>query len=684
MKTQRSPLKIFLYCDGAKFNGDTIKTKSLGGSETATLQAARFLSDIGNDVTMFSECEGTEGDYDGVHYLSHKKYISIATSVPHDVNIISRRQNLLPYSYKSKINILWNQDHAWLNQKDELRHGIWNCDSIFNLTNAHRSQQMKVWDLPEEFSWVAGNGIDLNMIDNCLLSRPHRDLDKLIYASRPERGLEVLITRIFPELLRIKPSLKLYITTYDYFPPRIIQLWLRLQQFSRQFGDSVVWLPPCNKQELYRHFASSSLFLYPTNQKEGYCIVAAEAMACGLPIITNGLGALPEIVPSDGGAVISGFEDNNNPEFIREFITRTLELLDNRNRWESASNVCRQRSEQYDWKLNIRRWDSKFRELISKKKEDSVSAIITTRNNEDTIEACLNSLKENVDEIVICDIDSTDMTRTILGKYDCKIIEGNLFQGNEGARNRCLKEIDSDWILWMNPDEELIKGENLRKYLRNNPFDGYSIGTKFVKSREFGDILLDNPVRIFRNDGKRFKGMYCERVEGTEQIGWIEDVGVLNTNTSINAQDYFTNDFSLLDRDIQKYPNRKIGLLYYMQDLTTLIQTASRNSGNISNEVIMWANKVIEIYQKHFIREKGALANRALDCYSIVNKIFANGIEVNWSIDFDRGGSRLNETGKKVQFFSLEDMKEHFDSFIVDRPSVLFEEYHFPGGFSWT
>jgi glycosyltransferase involved in cell wall biosynthesis len=695
MKTQRNPLKIFLYCDGSELDGSTLGKKSLGGSETAGIQIAKALRDLGNEVTVFSECTGSntnEGIYDGVEYISHKKYVQIATNTSHDVNIISRRHELLRHPYKSKINILWNQDHAWLNQKEDLLRTIWNCDSLFTLTECHNNQQLKVWELPNEFSWIAGNGVDLDLINDSIKDITTRDPNKLIYASRPERGLDVLVTSIFPNLLKLRPSLKLYITTYDYFPPQIVQLWNRLQQFSKQFGDSIVWLPPQKKEDLYRQFASSSLFLYPANHKEGYCIVAAEALACGLPIVANGIGALPEIVPHDAGCLLQGYDSNTNIEFQREFITRVLELLDNKNKWESASLSGKERAKTYDWKVNANKWDSKFRELISKKKENSLSVIITTKNNENTIESCLDSIKSVANEVIVYDSGSEDKTLDILESYNCKIIRNIpsiTVQGKEAIRDKCLKECNGDWVLWMNPDEQLMDSYNIIKYLRNNPFDAYSIHTQFISNREYGDTLLENPVRLFRsNKDIKFYGLSCERpykdgMKKIVNIGWISDVVLLNTNTDLDYQKYFSEEFPLLDRDIQKYPNRKEGLFYYIQGLSFLVDIAVRNR-NYSQEVQSWMQKVIDIYRKHFLGKKGVFAQRALDHYSKMNKLTGNGLGVSWNIDYLRGNSRLNETGNNIQFSSLEDMGEFFDSFIKNRPEVLFDEYHLPGGVAWT
>ncbi|MGB3547372.1 MAG: glycosyltransferase family 4 protein [Saprospiraceae bacterium] len=62
--------------------------------------------------------------------------------------------------------------------------------------------------------------------------------------------------------------------------------------------DRVFLRHELNRDELYRQIAGSSCVVVPS-YSEGFCFVAAETVALGVPIVSSGRGALPETVSGD-------------------------------------------------------------------------------------------------------------------------------------------------------------------------------------------------------------------------------------------------------------------------------------------------------------------------------------------------------------------------------------------------
>ncbi|MFS4483256.1 glycosyltransferase family 2 protein [Hyunsoonleella sp. 2307UL5-6] len=103
-----------------------------------------------------------------------------------------------------------------------------------------------------------------------------------------------------------------------------------------------------------------------------------------------------------------------------------------------------------------------------------LSGVIITFNEERNIEACLKSLVNVVDEIVVVDSFSTDQTKAICSKYKVTFIEQS-FLGYIEQKNFALKQAKHNYIVSLDGDEAL--SETLQKSIitlkSNWEFDGY-------------------------------------------------------------------------------------------------------------------------------------------------------------------------------------------------------------------
>lgn len=83
----------------------------------------------------------------------------------------------------------------------------------------------------------------------------------------------------------------------------------------------------------------------------------------------------------------------------------------------------------------------------------SVSLCMIAKNEAGCLPRCLASLKPIVDEIILCDTGSTDMTREIAEAFGARVVD-HPWDGNfSTARNRSLAEATGAWILVMDADE---------------------------------------------------------------------------------------------------------------------------------------------------------------------------------------------------------------------------------------
>lgn len=81
-----------------------------------------------------------------------------------------------------------------------------------------------------------------------------------------------------------------------------------------------------------------------------------------------------------------------------------------------------------------------------------ISVVINTYNAQKYLERVLRQVS-NFDEIVICDMYSTDDTIMIAQKYNCKIVYHELTGIVEPARNFAIQSASHPWVLVLDADE---------------------------------------------------------------------------------------------------------------------------------------------------------------------------------------------------------------------------------------
>lgn len=85
----------------------------------------------------------------------------------------------------------------------------------------------------------------------------------------------------------------------------------------------------------------------------------------------------------------------------------------------------------------------------------TLSAIILTKNEEQKIKKCIESLRF-CDEIIIIDDDSSDKTLDIAAKFkNVKIFKKNLDGNFAAQRNFAIEKASGNWILFIDADEEI-------------------------------------------------------------------------------------------------------------------------------------------------------------------------------------------------------------------------------------
>lgn len=351
-------MHIVMYASGIPFNGDTIKEKSLGGSESAAYYVAKDLATRGHRVVLFTE-HPEAGKFDGVDYIPigpktpktpmGSNWQFYCQNTPHDVNIVQR----VPYAFsipiQSKVNLWWAHDIALKRNADANMAQTWGVNRIMPVSNWFKQQIADSWGVNPNVITPIHNGVDYSLFDqfelkdNSQRGESNPKPATLIYCSRPERGLDNLVAPggIMEQLLTKAPHIQLKVCGYEH-PVEA------LEGFYGFLRERIDQLPNCEhigaltKSELYEFMATQAdAWCYPTQFEEVSCITAMEAMAAGLSIITTNIGALPETIGSYSNATIFESKDGVN---IEKFVNHLVNF----------NNVYRRRPHRpYTWESTV-------------------------------------------------------------------------------------------------------------------------------------------------------------------------------------------------------------------------------------------------------------------------------------------------------------------------------------------
>ncbi|MDR2946309.1 MAG: glycosyltransferase family 4 protein [Candidatus Adiutrix sp.] len=351
-------LKIGFYTGGQAFEGDSLERGGgLGGSETAFIQVTRALARRGHRVTAFNSCENP-GEYEGVAYHSFSNSLPILAKESFDVFVVSRYSAFFNLPFTATLKVLWN--HDTLDNPKELRMVHDEIDLFLVLSNFHKDNFLVRLPQLDDRMVVTRNGLDFDLMDQSAV--PKVDPNKLIHASRPERGLKTLLADIWPRLHQWNPELKLHVCGYqlqlDNLPPHLKDLYRHVDTLLESTPGLVV-LGGLSKRDYYRHLSESAMMLYPSVFPEVSCLAALEAQALGVPILTSDAFALSESVVAPQMRVGG---KPGSPAYINDYVERAIGFLSNR---DELARIARDSKTairgRYGWDKVASEWDRLFR-----------------------------------------------------------------------------------------------------------------------------------------------------------------------------------------------------------------------------------------------------------------------------------------------------------------------------------
>jgi (heptosyl)LPS beta-1,4-glucosyltransferase len=219
---------------------------------------------------------------------------------------------------------------------------------------------------------------------------------------------------------------------------------------------------------------------------------------------------------------------------------------------------------------------------------NKISVVMNTLNDKKYLTTCLESVKDFADEIVVVDMESEDETVTIAKKFGAKVYSHKRLSYVEPARNFALKKATGDWILLLDPDEELQENlaKELKRIVESDSVNFARIPRKniiFGKWMEHSRWWPDYNVRFFKKGmvdwGNEIHSIPITKgkgidIEPNESLALLHHhyetieqyITRLNRYTTVQAQNKFDSDYKLSWTDIISKPSNEFLSRYFAGD----------------------------------------------------------------------------------------------------------------------
>lgn len=361
IKTTTSGNEIVYYCGNTEFdwNPELFKTKGFGGSEEAVVNLAKKWAQKGYKVTVYNSCGVEPMTYDGVEYKPFWMF-----------NYRDATDTLILWRHPAAVDLSPNAKRIYVDLHDVIPKGEFNekrlakIDKIFVKTKFHRSLFDNV---PDEKFVIIPNGQDMELFEQ----EVERDPYLLVNTSSPDRSMDVL-PDLFERVKKEVPQAKMkWVYGFDNF-----KRWFSSDKEKLEWMEKTVKrmeevgienLGRVTQKETARLLLQANIFAYPTEFAEIDCISVKKAQAAGaIPSVTN-FGAMDESTQFGVKVCSNKTKDTWSPPYKftfgledkkaqDEWVTKTVEILKNPEKWKADREKMREWAKQFDWENIANKW----------------------------------------------------------------------------------------------------------------------------------------------------------------------------------------------------------------------------------------------------------------------------------------------------------------------------------------
>jgi FkbM family methyltransferase len=294
---------------GLCYDGNTLKSRGLGGSESAVIYMAAEMARLGFSVTVFNNCvdstHSQPGTYDGVRYIDNSQ--AAQHQEVYDAVVVSRTVSPFlnqshPFVHTAGKRILWL--HDTFIEGDHLVEELavsGRINHIFTLSDWHTSYilncdhgRRRNYEVLKRAVFQTRNGAVKYPTTST------RDANHFVYNASATKGMVPLLDLIWPRIRAALPNARLtVIGGYYRFRENAApdQQEGTVSRYAaredlRELGVTFTGIIP--QSEIAEILSSAYMMLYPGAFPETYGISTLESLLYNTPLITTRFGALEE------------------------------------------------------------------------------------------------------------------------------------------------------------------------------------------------------------------------------------------------------------------------------------------------------------------------------------------------------------------------------------------------------
>jgi glycosyltransferase involved in cell wall biosynthesis len=291
-----------LYRPEAPFRAVRPPRNALDLVELATMCAGGFPEPLTFSFRAWAELRRRRREFDVVHDNQGLGYgllgvrrlgLPLLATVHHPVQVDLRLE--LAHAHTRRRRFALRRWYGFTRMQGRVARRL---PRLLTVSKAARAEIVRELGVEPARIAVVPNGVDTDLFRPA--ARTSGASPKIIAtasADVPLKGLDPLL-RAFARVRRVHAGVELTIVGQprpDGPTPRLLR--------ELDLGDSVRFVSGLSDAELAQLCGSADLAVVPSLY-EGFSLPAAEAMACGLPLVATTAGGLPEVVGADGEAAL--------------------------------------------------------------------------------------------------------------------------------------------------------------------------------------------------------------------------------------------------------------------------------------------------------------------------------------------------------------------------------------------